>query len=217
MNLDLNDIDFNNIGNWPLPAKIIVIAVVCAAVVGFTYWFDTQEQLQTLESARQKEQELKSVFETKQVKAAHLEEYKAQLEEMRQSFGAMLRQLPNKAEVADLLVDISQTGLASGLEFELFKPEAEIRKDFYAELPVTIRVIGRYHEFGAFISGVAALPRIVTLHNISIKPAAKEAGGRLTMEIIAKTYRYLEEEDATETTSDTTTAKSSQTQKKKSK
>lgn len=217
MNLDLNDLDFNNIGNWPLPAKIIAIAVVCAAVVGLTYWFDTQEQLQTLESARKKEQELKTVFETKQVKAAHLEEFKAQLEEMRQSFGTMLRQLPNKAEVADLLVDISQTGLASGLEFELFKPEAEIPKDFYAELPVTIRVVGHYHEFGAFISGVAALPRIVTLHNISIKPtAAKGGGGRLTMEVVAKTYRYLEE-DATETTPDKTTAKSSQSQKNQKK
>src|SRR5690606_15523431 len=140
MKLDLNNLDFNNIGSWPLPAKAIAIAMICAVVIGLVYWFDTQHQIQTLQDARNKEQQLKSVFESKQAKAANLEAYKAQLDEMRQSFGAMLRQLPNKSEVADLLVDISQTGLASGLEFELFKPEPEIVKDFYAELPVTIRV-----------------------------------------------------------------------------
>lgn len=193
MNLDIKNLDFNNIGSWPIAAKTVAIAFICAVVVGLAYWFDTSEQVQSLEEARAKEVELKSVFEKKQIKAANLEAYKAQLDEMRQSFGAMLRQLPNKAEVADLLVDISQTGLASGLEFELFKPEAEVPKDFYAELPVTIRVTGRYHEFGAFISGVAALPRIVTLHDITIKPGAGKAS-RLTMEVTAKTYRYLEEE-----------------------
>lgn len=192
MKLDLNNLDFNNIGSWPLPAKAIAIAMICAVVIGLVYWFDTQHQIQTLQDARNKEQTLKTVFEGKQSKAANLEVYKAQLDEMRQSFGAMLRQLPNKSEVADLLVDISQTGLASGLEFELFKPEPEIVKDFYAELPVTIRVNGTYHEFGAFISGVAALPRIVTLHNISIKPGNKRGG--LVMEVTAKTYRYLEGE-----------------------
>lgn len=192
MKLDLNNLDFNNIGSWPLPAKAIAIAMICAVVIGLVYWFDTQHQIQTLQDARNKEQTLKTVFEGKQSKAANLEVYKAQLDEMRQSFGAMLRQLPNKSEVADLLVDISQTGLASGLEFELFKPEPEIVKDFYAELPVTIRVNGTYHEFGAFISGVAALPRIVTLHNISIKPSNKRGG--LVMEVTAKTYRYLEGE-----------------------
>jgi len=192
MKLDLNNLDFNNIGSWPLPAKAIAIAMICAVVIGLVYWFDTQHQIQTLQDARNKEQTLKTVFEGKQSKAANLEAYKAQLDEMRQSFGAMLRQLPNKSEVADLLVDISQTGLASGLEFELFKPEPEITKDFYAELPVTIRVNGTYHEFGAFISGVAALPRIVTLHNISIKPSNKRGG--LVMEVTAKTYRYLEGE-----------------------
>lgn len=194
MKLDLNNLDVNNIGSWPLPAKAIAIAFICAVVAGLVYWYDTQDQIQALQAAQKKEQELKSTFEKKQVKAANLEAYKAQLDEMRQSFGAMLRQLPNKAEVADLLVDISQTGLAAGLEFELFKPEPEIAKDFYAELPVTIRVNGRYHEFGDFISGVAALPRIVTLHNISIKPGGK--GGKLTMEVVAKTYRYLEGEGA---------------------
>lgn len=194
MKLDLNNLDFNNIGSWPLPAKAIAIAMICAVVIGLVYWFDTQHQIQTLQDARNKEQTLKTVFEGKQSKAANLEAYKAQLDEMRQSFGAMLRQLPNKSEVADLLVDISQTGLASGLEFELFKPEPEIVKDFYAELPVTIRVNGNYHEFGAFISGVAALPRIVTLHNISIKPSNKRGG--LVMEVTAKTYRYLEGEGA---------------------
>ncbi len=113
---------------------------------------------------------------------------------MRESFGAMLRQLPNKTEVADLLVDVSQTGLASGLEFELFKPQSENPREFYAELPISIRVIGEYHEFGNFVSGVAALPRIVTLHNVNIS----RAGGMLSMDLTAKTYRYLETEERTE-------------------
>jgi type IV pilus assembly protein PilO len=192
MNFDINNIDFSSAGSWPLPAKAVAIALVCAAVAGLGYWFDTKPQLEALQAAQKKEQELKSTFEARQVKAANLEAYRAQLEEMRITFGAMLRQLPNKTEVADLLVDISQTGLAAGLEFELFKPEAEVPREFYAELPITIRVIGTYHEFGNFISGVAALPRIVTLHNTTIKASGKP--GKLSMELTAKTYRYLEGE-----------------------
>jgi len=185
------DLDVNNAGSWPWPVKGVAIALVAVAVLFAGYWFDLSTQWAGLQQARQKETSLKQVFEFKQRKAANLKAYEKQLAEMRKSFGAMLRQLPSKTEVPDLLVDISQTGLASGLEFRLFKPKAEIRKDFYAELPIRIEVSGTYHEFGKFVSGVAALSRIVTLHNISIKPKGK--GGKLVMDLTAKTYRYLEE------------------------
>ena len=182
-----------------LPVKGLAFALMFCAVLGAGYWFESRGQLPELDQARQQELDLKAAFTAKAVKAANLEAYKLQLEEMKQSFGAMLRQLPDKTQVAELLVDISQAGLASGLEFELFKPEAEIPKDFYAELPITIRVKGRYHDFGAFVSGVAALPRIVTLHDTNIKPAGAEKGqdsSRLLMDLTAKTYRYIEEEGA---------------------
>ncbi|BAZ92475.1 type 4 fimbrial biogenesis protein PilO [Thiohalobacter sp. COW1] len=200
MNLDLskiNELDFSNIHNWPLPARIFVIVLVAVAVAFLGYWFDIKDQQANLQKVERKEQELKSEFETKAAKAANLEAYKQQLEEMRQSFGTMLRQLPNKTEVAELLVDVSQTGLASGLEFELFKPENEIPRDFYAELPISIRVRGSYHEFGNFVSGVAALPRIVTIHDIGIAPSkdGQESQGQLIMELTAKTYRYLDEDE----------------------
>jgi type IV pilus assembly protein PilO len=194
--IDINDLDFSNIANWPLAARIFAIILVAVAVLGLGYWFDIKDQQLRLDQAEKKEGELKSTFEAKARKAANLEAYEQQLEEMRQSFGAMLRQLPNKTEVADLLVDVSQTGLASGLEFDLFKPQAEMPRDFYAELPISIKVRGSYHEFGAFVSGVAALPRIVTIHDIAILPPAKDApSGELTMELTAKTYRYLEEDE----------------------
>lgn len=194
--IDINDLDFSNIANWPFPARVFAIILVAIAVLGLGYWFDIKDQQLRLDQVEQKEGELKSTFEAKARKAANLEAYEQQLEEMRQSFGAMLRQLPNKTEVADLLVDVSQTGLASGLEFDLFKPQAEMPRDFYAELPISIKVRGAYHEFGAFVSGVAALPRIVTLHDIAILPPAKDApSGELIMELTAKTYRYLEEDE----------------------
>lgn len=203
MNLDLNklnELDFSNIHAWPLPARIFVIVLVTAAVIFLGYWFDIKDQQAQLQKVEREEQELKSQFESKAAKAANLEAYKQQLEEMRQSFGTMLRQLPNKTEVAELLVDVSQTGLASGLEFELFKPESEIPKDFYAELPISIRVRGSYHEFGNFVSGVAALPRIVTIHDIGITPGkdGQNSQGELVMELTAKTYRYLDEDESEE-------------------
>ena len=188
----LNELDLSNVANWPLPARIAVIAIIVAVVLGLGYWFDIKDQGVRLEKAEQTEAELRQTFEVKAKKAANLEAYEQQLEEMKESFGAMLRQLPNKTEVAELLVDISQTGLASGLEFELFKPQSEIPQEFYAELPISIRVKGDYHEFGNFISGVAALPRIVTVHDVSIERDKDEA---LTMNILAKTYRYLDEEE----------------------
>lgn len=203
MNLDLNrlnELDFSNIHAWPLPARSFVIILVAAAVIFLGYWFDIKDQQAQLQKVEREEQELKSQFESKAAKAANLEAYKQQLEEMRQSFGTMLRQLPNKTEVAELLVDVSQTGLASGLEFELFKPESEIPKDFYAELPISIRVRGSYHEFGNFVSGVAALPRIVTIHDIGITPGkdGQDSQGELVMELTAKTYRYLDEDESEE-------------------
>jgi type IV pilus assembly protein PilO len=194
MNLsELNELDLNNIANWPLPARMAVIALIFAAVLGLGYWLDIKDQRISLQKAENKELELRQTFETKAKKAANLAAYEQQLEEMKASFGAMLRQLPNKTEVAELLVDISQTGLASGLEFELFKPESEVPKEFYAELPITIRVKGNYHEFGNFVSGVAALPRIVTVHDINIVPSKE--GGELHMDMLAKTYRYIDEEE----------------------
>lgn len=194
MNLsDLNnlDLDFQNVGNWPVALKAIATVIVCAAVLGAGYWFVTQDQLIALENSEKKEKELKQTFETKQAKAINLDAYKQQMVEMQSTFGTMLRQLPSKTEVAGLLVDISQTGLASGLEFELFQPGGEAPAEFYAELPINIRVTGNYHRFGNFVSGVASLPRIVTLHNISIKPS----GDGFTMDAMAKTYRYIDENE----------------------
>ncbi len=192
------DLDPNNIGNWPGPIKGVVILVLCAALLGAGYWFDTKDQLVVLETAQEKETELKSVFEIKQRKAANLDSLREQLKDMKESFGNLLRLLPNKTEIEGLLVDISQSGLAAGLEFELFKPSAEQVADFYAIQPIAIRVIGTYHEFGNFIGTVAALPRIVTQHDVNMTP--KNAGtigaeDELIMNMIAKTYRYLEEEE----------------------
>jgi len=193
MNLsELNDLDLSNVANWPLPARVVLIGIVFVSVLGLGYWFDIKDQGIRLEKAEKKEIELRQTFEVKARKAANLAAYEQQLEEMKASFGAMLRQLPNKTEVAELLVDISQSGLAAGLEFKLFKPQDEVPREFYAELPISIRVKGSYHEFGNFISGVAALPRIVTVHNINMSP---DKDGELTMDILAKTYRYMDEEE----------------------
>lgn len=192
MNLqELNELDFNNIGSWPGPVKAILILILCVAVAVGWYYYNTEEQLLTLETAEKKELALRGEFENKQAKAVNLEKYKKQLEEMKQSFGAMLRQLPNRTEVADLLVDVSQTGLASGLEFELFNPQDEVPREFYAELPIRLVVFGNYHALGDFISGLAALPRIVTIHDVTVTPRGDK---ELVMSATAKTYRYLEEE-----------------------
>jgi type IV pilus assembly protein PilO len=188
---DLSSIDVKTLGTAPAPIKVGVIILLCAALVSGGYYFDTQKQLQRLEEVKTLEGELRQAFEAKQKKAANLDLYKVQLEEMRRTFGAMLRQLPSETEIPSLIVDISQTGLASGLEIDLFKPGPEIRKDFYEEKPIQLRVRGNYHEFGKFASGVAALPRIVTLHNSTLSPGKN--GGLMTMEATAKAYRYLED------------------------
>lgn len=194
--IDLNNLDLSSVGTWPMPVKAALIAVICIAVLLLGYFLDTQKQLEELDRKRAEETSLKQDFETKQAKAVQLDAYKKQMEEMKQSFGAMLRQLPSKTEVEDLLVDISQTGLASGIEFLLFQPQAERQIDFYAELPITMQMTGNYHQFGKFVSGIAALPRIVTLHNISIS-GSKD--GVLSMNVLAKTYRYLDEAEIANT------------------
>lgn len=199
MTLDeLNELDLSDIGEMPMVVKLILILLVCVGIGAAVYYYIIQEQFVRLDQARAMEAELKREFEDKQAMAVNLESYKQQLQEMEDTFGAMLRQLPDKTEVPDLLVDVSQTGLAAGLEFKLFKPEGEVPKEFYAELPISIHVEGRYHEFGEFISGLASLPRIVTIHDISITPMQASADGSadmLNMTAIAKTYRYLEEEN----------------------
>ncbi len=197
MNLDeikqqIQGLDFSDIGNWPTFVKVGAVVILSVVVLGAGFWLDTRTQLDELDLAEKKEVELKANFEGKQHKAANLVVYREQMDEMKRSFGTMLRQLPSKTEIAELLVDISQTGLSNGLEFELFKPDADKPAEFYAELPIKIKVTGDYHEFGNFVSGVAQLPRIVTLHDINIAPV--KDGANLTMELTAKTYRYLEEE-----------------------
>lgn len=190
----LNELELNNIGEWPGIAKALVVLLLFGGVAGAWYYFDTSEQLVSLESVENEEFELRASFEAKQQQAANLDAYRQQLAEMKESFGAMLRQLPDKTEVPALLVDVSQTGLAAGLEFELFQPAGEELKDFYAELPIQVRVKGRYHDFGRFISGLAALPRIVTIHDVAI-PKASGGGGEENLKLTAtvKTYRYIDE------------------------
>ncbi len=201
MNLDdLNNLELSDIGDWPIAAKGIVALLLCVLLGVAWYYLDTEDQLLALEKVEKQELVLRKEFEDKQRKAANLDAYRKQLKEMRQSFNAMLQQLPNKSEVADLLVDVSQTGLAAGLEFELFDPAGEVAKEFYAELPINIKVLGDYHEFGEFISGLAALPRIVTIHDVHIAPqggigkGSSAPGGKLVLQAVAKTYRYLDEE-----------------------
>ena len=192
----LQSLDIKDVGNWPVVIKGGAIAIICAVVIAAGFWFDTRNQIDELDQARKQEISLKEDFSAKQNLAANLKTYEHQMEEMKRSFGTMLRQLPSKTEIAELLVDISQTGLNNGLEFELFKPEAEVPEDFYAVLPIKIKVTGDYHEFGKFVSDVAILPRIVTLHDINIVPDKDDKnndGNHLVMEVTAKTYRYLEE------------------------
>lgn len=197
MNLsELRDLDYNNIYAWPMPAKVGIVVIFCALIIGLSTWFFIKPVYEDLQQAEAQEQQLRATFEEKQEKAASLDEYRRQLDEMREIFGAMLRQLPSKTEMPDLLVDISQTALASGIENELFRPGNETVREFYAELPIDLRMIGGYHNFGDFISGVATLPRIVilTMHDIALQPTnQQDRPGQLVLEGTAKTYRYVEE------------------------
>jgi type IV pilus assembly protein PilO len=194
---ELKNLDINDIGRWPLPIQAFFVTLFFLIATGAAFWFFVwQDQKPRLEKAQAEERELRQTFETKQRKAANFSAYKAQLAEIERSFGTMLRQLPGKTEIPNLLVDISQTGLGAGLQEELFQPTEEVRKDFYAEKPIKIRLSGSYHEFGRFVSEIAALPRIVTLHDIEIVPAEKDSTfDELTLNVTAKTYRYLDEEE----------------------
>ena len=193
----LRSLDINDIGRWPFAFRAAVIVLIAAAVIGVGFWYKiVREEIPRLERAEREERDLRATFEQRQRMAANLDAYREQLEEMEQSFGAMLRQLPSETEVPNLLVDISQTGLAAGLDERLFQPASEVRQEFYAELPIRIRLVGGYHELGNFVSGIAALPRIVTLHDIRIEPEGQDTFNRLVLDVTAKTYRYLDDEDA---------------------
>ncbi len=192
---ELRALDVNDVGRWPFAFRIGVIGIVFVVVVGLgIFWTIVENKAPQLERAQGEEETLRVTFENKQRKAANYDAYKAQLSQMQQSFGTMLRQLPGKTEIPSLIVDISQTGLAAGLKEKLFQPQAEIPRDFYAEKPIKIRLSGGYHEIANFVSGIASLPRIVTLHNINITPDDKNEYDRLSLEVTAQTYRYLEEE-----------------------
>ncbi|HEY3785460.1 MAG TPA: type 4a pilus biogenesis protein PilO [Steroidobacteraceae bacterium] len=198
MNLmeELRSLDPRDPGRWPFSVRIGAVAlcfVVLSVVLSYVFvWNDQRPELQRREDA---ENTLRQEFKAKHAKAVNLEVYKTQLKDIERSFGALLRQLPGKTEVPNLLVDISQTGLSAGLQEKLFQPQPEQKKDFYAELPIKIVLTGSYHEFGEFVSGIAALPRIVTLHDIEIKSATKDAYDQLTLALTAKTYRYLDEDE----------------------
>ena len=194
----LRALDPRDPGRWPLAVRGFFVALVFVVCAGFAgYMLVWNQDRPVLQKAEADERDLRSQFENKQQRAANLDAYRAQLGEMERSFGAMLRQLPGKTEVPSLLVDISQTGLAAGLQEKLFQPGSEKSNGFYAELPIKIKLVGTYHQFGNFVSGIAALPRIVTLHDIQITPATDNKNGgydNLTMDVTAKTYRYIEDE-----------------------
>ncbi|HXV40860.1 MAG TPA: type 4a pilus biogenesis protein PilO [Steroidobacteraceae bacterium] len=210
----LQALDFKDIGRWPFLFRALAVGVVFLVVSVLLVWYFVTGANGNLPDLRKAEAEQKSLwntFDEKQRKAANLEAYRQQLAEIERTFGAMLRQLPGKTEVPSLLVDISQTGLAAGLQERLFQPSGENKKDFYAELPIKIQLTGGYHEFGLFVSGIAALPRIVTLHDIEITRGTTRSSSRnrapaptddLTMSLTAKTYRYLEEGELAPAASD---------------
>ncbi|QOY63279.1 type 4a pilus biogenesis protein PilO [Lysobacter sp. H21R4] len=204
--INIKELDFNNIGGWPQQAKVGLCVILVLLIVGLSWWLFVRDKRDTLEGLERTETELRSTFETKQGRASNLEPLKLQLAEMEQQLQQMLRQLPSKTEMPDLIVDISQTALATGITNELFQPGPEQPKEFYAEKPISLRMVGSYHQFGGFVSGVASLPRVVimTMHDISLKPrgAAKETGitanSPLELAGTVKTYRYLDEEEMAE-------------------
>ena len=197
--------DFKRIGTAPVALRVLLVLLACAAVIGAMYWYMVRPQFDRLASVEAKESTLRRTFDAEQSKAANRSAYVEQLAEMKKTFNVMLRQLPNKTDIESLLVDLSQTSVASGLEVEFFKPENEVPREFYAEYPIRISVTGQYHQFGQFVSGLAALPRIVTLSGIDIAEMRQQGNGqnqgarqgaeRLKMDLMATTYRYLEEDE----------------------
>jgi type IV pilus assembly protein PilO len=194
---DLKTLDPNDPGRWPLPVRAGFVALVFVGLAAASFWyFVWSEQKPKLDAAAAQEMTLRGTFKSKHSKAVNLEVYQQQLADIERSFGALLRQLPGRTEVPSLLVDISQVGVGAGLEEKLFQPAAdENKKDFYAELPIKIRLTGSYHQMGEFVSGIAALPRIVTLHEITIKPENKDLYDNLSFELTAKTFRYLDDSE----------------------
>jgi type IV pilus assembly protein PilO len=189
---DFRRLNLREVGNWPLAPKIAILTLLVLVIVAAGAWFDWKDQYEALERARQEETRLREQYAQKKVKAINFELYVQQLKEVEQSFGALVKQLPNRAEIDALLTDINQAGLGRGLSFDLFRPAAQERMaDFYAELPINIRITGNYHDMGAFASDVAQLPRIVTLNDVAINNNA----GTLTLDAVAKTFRYLDEEE----------------------
>ncbi len=189
---DINNLSFKNVGVWPIPIKIGSMLILFALLTLAGYWFLWKDQLAELDQSQQQEKKLRAEFLDKKQQAVNLDVYRQQVVEIEQAFGALLRQLPNKSEMEALLTDINQAGLGRGLEFELFKPGQEAAKDFYVQLPITIKVTGSYHDLGRFASDTAQLPRIVTLNNIGI---TQSPTGNLVMDAVATTYRYLDEEE----------------------
>lgn len=191
---DLRRLDPKKIGSWPILPKLGVLLITLILIVFGSYWFDWKDQIESIDQEKVKEEGLRKTFLTKKSEAINLPAYQKQLEDIEKQFGALLKQLPGKSEMDALLTDINQAGLGRGLQFELFKPAAqETRRDFYAELPITIKVTGSYHDIGAFASDIGKLSRIVTLENIGLAPAGK--GGGLALDATAKTFRYLDDEE----------------------
>lgn len=191
--VDLADLDVNNLGSWPAAVKVISCILLLIVALGLGYNFYLKDLQSSLDQKRTEEQTLKDQFAAKAFQAANLEAYKKQMVEMEESFGTLLRQLPSDTEVPGLLEDITRTGLGSGLEFEEIKLQPEVVQQFYVELPIQISVVGGYHDLATFVSGVASLPRIVTLHDFDIKLAEEGSVSKLRMSILAKTYRYNDE------------------------
>jgi type IV pilus assembly protein PilO len=190
---DLRRLDPKKIGNWPLGPKLGALVLLLVLVIFVSYWFDWQNQIEELDAHRAKETQLRQTFLDKKRQAINLEAYRKQLDDIEKSFGALLKQLPSKSEMDALLTDINQAGLGRGLQFELFKPAAsETLSEFYAELPIQVRIAGGYHDFGAFATDISRLSRIVTLNDIGLT-AGKD--GTITMNAVAKTFRYLDEEE----------------------
>jgi len=189
---EINKLSFKDMGVWPTPFKAAAMAILFGALLLAGYWFIWKDQMEALDQARQEEQKLRTEFLDKKKQALNLDLYREQVKEIEQAFGALVRQLPNKSEMDALLTDINQAGLGRGLEFDLFKPGVETMRDFYAELPITVRITGSYHDLGRFASDVAMLPRIVTLNNLAI---SQTKDGILALDAVAMTYRYLDEEE----------------------
>ena len=189
---DINKLDLKTLADWPLPTKLVALGLLCFAIVLAGWWFDWRDGMQQLDVARQKETELRGVFTTKKNQAINLDAYKKQLADIKQAFGALLKQLPNKQEMDALITDVNQAGLGRGLQFDLFKPEAETTTEFYAETPIHVKVTGDYNDIAAFVSDVSKLSRIVTMQDIALVPGKE---GVLNMDAVVKTYRYLGDDE----------------------